>query len=195
LSDKADDKLDMEMRLNQIYLAIISRYQDYIEEREHISVAELPTLVTPMNELVVKKVEEIKNAFGNYAYTSHFYEASINAFYFVKDQIVDVAMPIQFWMTPEETISFGIGDVLDRNILLCSLLIALGNPSAKTLVYIKESIRRVFTYYEFEGKAYMLNFLDGFKKYENREALIEALNLDDEAVSYEFNDKMYINIM
>lgn len=195
MEDEKDKALDTEMKLNQIYLAIISRYKDYIEEREHISLAELPTLVTPVNELVVKKADELKSAFGNYGYDSHFYEAGINAFYFVKDQIADASMPIQFWMTPEETISFGMGDLLDRNILLCSLLIALGNSSTKVLVYTKKDTRKVFTYYEFGGKAYMLDFAKGFKKYESREAMIKSLNLGEEDISYEFNNNMYINII
>jgi hypothetical protein len=195
LEDEKEREIDREMRLNQVYLAIISRYKDYIEEREHISIAELPTLVTPASELVVKKADELKSAFGTYSYDSHFYEVGINSFYFVKDKITDISMPIQFWMTPEETISFGMGDLLDRNILLCSLLIALGNPSAKVLVYTKEDVRKVFTYYEFGGKAYMLDFAKGFKRYENRAAMIKTLDLNKEDVSYEFNNNMYIDII
>jgi hypothetical protein len=189
-----DRALERELRLNQLYLAIISRYKDFIEEKEHVSIAELPGFVTPKAELVVKKADEIKSVFGAYNYDSHFYEASIDAFHSIKDAILDVSMPLQFWLTPEETLSFGIGDVLDRNTLLCSLLIALGNPSAKVLVYTKGGVRKVFTYYELGGKAYILDFDIGFKHFESREALIKSLSLDDESISYEFNDNMYVDI-
>ena len=105
-----------------------------------------------------------------------------------------MVMPLQFWLTPEDTLNFGVGDLLDRNVLLCSLMIALGNPSAKVLVHIIGGTRRVFTYYEFEGHAYMLDFSSGFKKFENRDALIKSLGIDDETIAYEFNDKMYVEI-
>lgn len=44
-----------EGRLNNLYLAVISRYKEYIEEKEGLSVAELPTLVTPNSEKVAKR--------------------------------------------------------------------------------------------------------------------------------------------
>lgn len=194
MPDESGKALERELRVNQLYLAIISRYKEYIEEREHISVAELPTLVTPKGELVVKKAEEIKEMFGVYNYASHFYEASIDAFHFTKNEIQDVSMPLEFWLTPDETLGFGVGDVIDKNVLLCSVLIALGNPSSKVLVSITGGNRRVFTYYEFEGKAYILDFASGFKRYESRNSLIKSLGIGEETTCYEFNDQMYIDI-
>ena len=192
--DNQDKVLEREIRLNQLYLGIISKYKEYIEEMEHISIAELPSLVTPKKELIVKKAEEIKGEFGSYVYESHFYEASINAFAYVRDSVLETTMPVQFWLTAEDTLRFGIGDVIDRNILLCSLLSALGNPSAKVLVSIKEDIRRVLTYYELNGRAYILDFVSGFRKFESRDALLKSLNLDDESTAYEFNESLYNEI-
>lgn len=195
MAEEATERaLGKEMRLNQLYLAIISRYKDYIEEMEHISVAELPALVTPKNEMVMKKADDIKKSFGVYNYGINFYEASINAFYFVKNNIEDAALPLQFWLTPEETLAFGIGDTMDRNILLASLLIDLGNPSAKVLVCVKDGVRRVFTYYELDGKAYVLDFPSGFKKFADRNEIIKSLGMNDETTAYEFNDKIHTEI-
>ncbi len=187
-------ELEKERRLNQLYLAIISRYRDVIEAREHVSVAELPSFVTPKDELVIKKADEIKSAFGSYSYDSHFYEASINAFHFVRNNVGEVSMPVQFWLRPEETLSFGVGDIIDKSTLLCSLLIALGNPASKVLVSIKETGRKVLTYYEFSGKAYLLDFASGFRRFGSREALIKSQNINDDTTCYEFNDNMYIEI-
>ncbi|MFI5412653.1 MAG: hypothetical protein ACHQX1_02070 [Candidatus Micrarchaeales archaeon] len=195
MEDEKDKTIDHELKINQLYLAIIARYKEYIEEREHLSIAELPSLVTPKNDLVMKKATEIKNTFGMYNYTENFYEASVDAFYFVKKEIEDIAMPLEFWLKPEETLSFGVGDILDKNILLCTILIVLGNPSAKVLVYVKDSSRKVLTYYELEKKAYLLDFASGFKKFENRDALVKSLGEPEEATCYEFNDKMYIDII
>lgn len=192
--DSVDKTLEREHRLNQLYLGIISRYKEYIEEMEHISIAELPALVTPKKELIVKKADEIKNAFGNYSFDSHFYEASINAFAYVRDSILETTMPVQFWLAAEDTLKFGIGDAIDRNVLLCSLLCALSNPSAKVLVSIKDDVRKILTYYELNGHAYILDLNSGFHKFEIKELLIKSLNLDDESTAYEFNESLYNEI-
>ncbi len=190
-----DEKaLERELRLNQIYLAIISRYKDYIEEKEHISVAELPSLVTPKNELVMKKADEIKSSFGIFSFKSNFYEASVDSFYYVKNNVEDVALPLEFWLAPADTIKYGIGDVLDKNILLCSILIALGNPASKVLVSVNDGNRKVLTYYELDGKAYALDFANGFKKFESKELLLKSLGMTDDTIAYEFNDSLYVDI-
>ena len=125
-------------KLNQLYLAIISRYKEYIQEKEGLSVAELPTLVTPKDEALVKKAAEIKAGFEGYTYERDFQKASAAAFSFVKSGIEDAVLPLEFWLSPRDTLAYGMGDMIDKNILLCSLLIALGNPSAKVLVRMKD---------------------------------------------------------
>jgi hypothetical protein len=114
--------LDKETRLSQLYLSIISRYKGYIEEKEELAVAELPTLVLPKGELVLRKVNEIKGTFTNYGYDSDFPKAAMKAFEFVRDEIEEIILPLQFWLNPDETAEFRLGDRIDRNILLCSIL-------------------------------------------------------------------------
>jgi hypothetical protein len=192
--DGADNALEREHRLNQLYLGIISRYKEYIEEMEHISIAELPSLVTPKKELIVKKADEIKNTFEDYSFDIHFYEASINAFAYVRDSVLETTMPVQFWLTAEDTLKFGIGDTIDRNILLCSLLSALGNPSARVLVSIRGDIRKILTYYELNKRVYILDLSSGFHKLGSKEILIKSLNLDEKSTAYEFNEGQYNEI-
>jgi transglutaminase-like putative cysteine protease len=179
---------------SRLYLMIIDRYKDYIEQKESLSVAELPTLVTPNNELVVKKVNEIKAEFGNYSYELNFYDASVKAFNFVKNEIESVVLPVQFWLTPEETLTFGVGDEIDKSILLCSMLVALGNPSSKVLMHMKDGKRRTFVYFEFGGAAYMLDNENGINKFKNADELIASLGIGEDTVAYEFNDRMYRDI-
>lgn len=183
-----------EKRLNQIYLAVISRYKDYIEEKEGLSVAELPTLVMLDSPKVKEKIREIKSSFLNYAYDQNFYEASMVAYEFVKNEIEDVVLPLQFWLTPEETIEFMMGDAMDKNILLCSLLVGLGNPSAKVFVRMFESTREVLVYYEFNNKLYIFDDDKQIKEVQDRKTLIDSLGLGDEDIAYEFNNQMYIDI-
>lgn len=181
-------------KLNKIYLTIISRYKDYIEEKENISVAELPTLVTPKNALVENTVMQIKSGFGPYIYEINFYEAAKKAFDLVRDSVEDVSLPLQFWLNPEETLSFMMGDKFDKNILLCSLMICLGNPSSKVFVKIKSDSRNIFVYCEFNGMIHKFDIDDGIKSFESREALIDSVKIDDETAAYEFNDRTFSDI-
>jgi hypothetical protein len=182
-------------KLNQIYLLIISRYKGYIEEKEELSVAELPTLVTPKGQLVLRKTDEIKNSIENYSYEANFYEASMTIFNFVKNDIEDITLPLQFWLTPEEIMRFMIGDITDKNILLCSLFIALGNPSSKVLVIIEDSEREIKVYYEFNNKITLFDITNGsIKEFETKEKMLESFNMNDETAAYEFNDQMYVDI-
>jgi hypothetical protein len=190
-ADKGADTLD---RLNKIYLAIISRYRDYIEEHENVTVAELPTLVTPKNGAIIEKIDAIKSSFGTYDYDKHFYDASIVAFTFVKDKIEDVVLPLQFWLVPEETLVFMMGDVFDKSVLLCSLLVGLGNPSSKVLVTVSDESRKIFVYYELKDSACMLDLADGPKRFRTKEEMIESLHIEDDTTAYEFNDNTYSDI-
>jgi hypothetical protein len=184
-----------QLKLNRIYLAIILRYKEYIEEKESISVAELPTLVTPNNNAVRGKVEEIKHSFEAYDYDKDFYKASIKAFEFVKERIGHVSLPLQFWLTPEETLVFLLGDVFDKNILLCSLLIGLGNPSSKVVVVIKSDNKKIFVTYEYGTKFYLLDLDDGIKEFSNRNEIIDVFREGEDTAAYEFNDRTYIDIV
>lgn len=182
-------------KLNQVYLFILSRYRDYIEEKERISVAELPILVTPKNQLVVKKVDEIKGLFNNYSYEVNFHEASLKAFQFVTEEIDDISLPLQFWLMPEETLQFMIGDLTDKGILLCSLLIALGNPSSKVFVAIDDNRRNVDVYYEFNDSIILFDMEEGgIKSFKKKDDMVSSFNLTDDSTAYEFNDQMYIDI-
>ena len=181
-------------RLSQLYLAVISRYREYIQEKEGLSVAELPTLVTPKNEVVAKKAAEIKSVFDTYSYERDFYPASMEAFSFIRDRIEAVVLPLEFWLSPEETLSYMMGDIMDKNILLCSMLIALGNPSARVLVRMKDENVSAFVYCEFNGKVYMFDVSNGTKDFDSKEAMVASLGIDDDTTAYEFNNQMYLDI-
>jgi hypothetical protein len=193
-AEECETEVEKLGRLNQIYLAIISRYKEYIQEKESLSVAELPVLVTPKNEAVAKKVTEIKGCFDPYSYEKDFYPACTNAFGFVKDDIAKIVLPLEFWLSPEETLTFMMGDMMDKNILLCSLFVALGNPSAKVLVRIRDETFKAFVYFEFDEKFYAFDIDDGTKEFQNKEAMIATLNIDDETTVYEFNNQTYLDI-
>jgi hypothetical protein len=194
MADSSSGKSESYRRLNELYIAIISRYKDYIEEKEGLSVAELPTLIMPSSEKVREKAEEIKSKFLNYTYDSNFYDASLLAFGFVEEQIEDVTLPLQFWLSPDETIIFQMGDMIDKCILLCSLLIALGNPSAKVFVKIDETARANFVYYEIKGKIYALEAKNKIRQFSTRDEMLSSMEFKEDTVAYEFNNQMYADL-
>jgi hypothetical protein len=185
---------EREDRLNNLYLAVISRYKEYIEEKEGLSVAELPTLVTPNSERVIEKANWIRSKFLNYTYDKDFYDASIMAFGFVNDEIEDVTLPLQFWISPDEVMTFMMGDIIDKSILLCSILVRLGNPSSRVFVKIDDSARRVFVYYEFEGKFHVLECGKERREFDSRDDILKSLQFSEETVAYEFNNQMYADL-
>ncbi len=182
-------------RLNQIYLLIVSRYKDYIEEKEEIAVAELPRLVTPSSPLVAKKSEEIQNSIEGYFYEQNFKEASIAAFNFVEKNVEQITLPLQFWLNPDDTLTFTAGDSMDRNILLCSLLIALGNPSARVLVFMGVADKAIRVYYEFNDTYTMFDLSScGVGEYQSKEEMLAQFSITDDTTTYEFNDQVYVDI-
>ncbi len=181
-------------KLNKVYLTIISRYRDYIEEHENVSIAELPTLVTPKNGAVVAKVDEIKASFGRYDYDNNFYDASLAAFSFVKEKVEDATLPLQFWLTPEETLAFMIGDTFDRCVLLCSMMVALGNPSAKVAVVVNGESRKLLVYYEFGDAVHTFDLRGGLEKFASKEEMVASLKIKEDTTAYEFNDLTYTGI-
>lgn len=183
-----------EYRLRQLYLAIIDRYKAHIEEHEGLSIAELPQLVTVKNDKVAAKAQEITVTFTAYDYDRDFRDAGTKAFNFVKDEIDEVVLPVQFWLLPEETLTFMMGDLMDKNILLCALIVKLGNPSAKVFVKIKGSQRESFVYYEFGGRLYVLDVGSGTKEFDGMESMLASLNIDDDTMAYEFNNQSYADV-
>ncbi len=191
MEDQNDD-IFIKDRLNQLYLSIIMRYRNYIEERENLSVAELPSLITPNSDLVTKKAEELKG--NNYTYELGFYEASTKALQFIKNEIDEVLLPVQFWILPDETIKFKLGDPIDKNILLCSLIIHLGNPSSKVIIIINETSRKAYVHYEFNEGIYLFNVNGSIKLFQKKEDMINYLDINENTSAYEFNDKMFVDI-
>ncbi len=190
MDDNEED--DFKDRLNQLYLAVILRYRDHIEEKENLSVAELPRLVTPESQLVSRTADEIKGE--EYVYEANFYEASLKAQEFVRDKIDGVLLPVQFWILPDETIKFRLGDSIDNSILLCSLLIKLGNPSTKVLISIREDTRKAYVYCEFNNSIYLFDISEGVDAFQTKEDMLKHVGIDENSTAYEFNDKMFLDI-
>jgi|GEM_PF-835225 len=181
---------EKELRLNQLYLSIISKYKDYIEEKEQKSINDLPSLITPQNDFVLSKADSIKSNFLPYDYEKNFYDASTIAFDFIQKNIDNVIMPVRYWLTPEETLLFKMGDIFDKNTLLVSLLIALGNYSSKVVLIVDNSKEETFSYCSYQNQILFFDFKKKKYKYKNINKALDSLNmkLDENAMIYEFNN-------
>jgi len=196
--EKGDEDIETLKRYNQLYLEIIMRYKDYIEENENLYVAELPKLITPDNESVVSLANKIKSQFPIYSYNENFPDAVRSAYSYVKESILLVNLPIQFWLKPEEVIRCGAGDIFDKATLLCSLIIALGNVSTKLIIKVKDSEREFIVYSEFNKGIIAVDLERGVKEYKSRDELLKAMGVYEESEEmnvYEFNDKIYNSII
>ncbi len=191
------DELETLKAYNNIYLEIIMRYREHIEEKEGIYITDLPKLVTPSNESVIFLAREVQNNFPVYSFNDNFPDAARLAYQHVKDKIMDISLPLQFWLSPADTIKYGAGDVFDKATLLCSVLIALGNVSSRIAVVVRGEERHFVVYSEFKDSIIAINIEKGVTDYKNFDALMKALNLgnSDDTTAYEFNDKMYRDIV
>lgn len=184
-------------KYSALYLEIIMRYKDEIEQGETLHVAELPKLITPQDEAVLSTVSKIKSAFSSYGYDDNFYDAALQAHRYVKERIVTLSPPIQFWLKPSQVVGLGAGDVFDKAVLLCSMLIALGNVSAKIITVIKDNTKKHVVYFEYREKMFAMDLENGVNELQSKDVLLISMGVQKELemTAYEFNDKMYNDLM
>jgi len=177
--------------LNRAYAKIIERYKKQIEEMETKSIADLPLLITPKDEKVdelkreiIKKVEEKTGEV--YSFKLHFLEAAKEAIKIV-NSFETISLPLEFWFLPKEVIDLQAGDVVDKAILLCSILISLGNEAAKVLMKIEpqKEKREAYVIFDFNNESYIVDISKKTFRKGKKENICKG------AIVYEFNDKGY----
>ncbi len=183
-------------KYNSLYLEVIMRYKEYIEERETLHVAELPTLVVPNDEAVVSSVKNIKAMFSSYGYDADFPEAAREAEWYIRERITTTSLPIQFWLRPSQTITLEAGDVFDKAVLLCSLLIGLGNVSSKIVAVMDGSSRKIAVYCEFNDRIMFFDMDGKAAEFGTKDEMLSSMGIGkgEDVTAYEFNDKMYNNL-
>ncbi len=183
-------------KYSSLYLEIIMRYRDYIEQEETLYMADLPTLITPDDENVLSKAKSIKSMFASYNYDEDFLGAAKEAQWYVRDKIATISLPVQFWLRPGQTLSLESGDVFDKAVLLCTMLIALGNVTAKVITVIRDSEKMFAVYCEFSGRIVLFDVEGTTSEFGSKEEMLGKLEIgkDESLTAYEFNDKMYDNL-
>jgi len=124
----ADARLQVE-----IYKLVVERYRKFIEDSESKSIAELRSLVRPLDSSVTELKISIQDQFHPYLYQDHFLkavEAGMDLIFSWKP----VQMPISFWVSFADMARLKAADDIDRAIVLCSLFRALGSDNAMVLI-------------------------------------------------------------
>ncbi len=191
------DNVDTIRKYNNIYLSIIMRYKEYIEECESLYIADLPKLITPSDPAVLAVSKGITDSFPSYSYERDFLEVARLSYLYLRDRITTLSIPVQFWQKPSETLENGAGDQFDKAVLLCSVLISVGAVSSKIIITITEGKRNFIIYSEYRGEIITVDPERGLGKAFDRNDLISMLNIkgDSETSAYEFNDRMYADIL
>jgi hypothetical protein len=161
--EKPDDtrellaEMDSCKRRLALYRRIFERYAEIIAASEEKSVLELRALVEPENAAVQEAKRRIAAAFKPYVYQDNFMAAAEMALEHVAG-IKTETLPVEFWLKPEDMAELGVAGDMDKAILLCALLIALGNESAKVSVAEAENgLKLSLVTFEFGGRHYLLD--------------------------------------
>ncbi|MDD5317984.1 MAG: hypothetical protein PHF51_04630 [Candidatus ainarchaeum sp.] len=175
-----------------LYLKIIERYKGYIEASEDKSITELRALVVPEDPAVRKIVEEIKSGFRPYIYDRDFPKAAEKAYLFCRNELASEFLPVEFWLSPSDIAELRLSDEIDKAILLCSILLALENASAKVVVETQERLRHAFVTFERDGVFHLLDPVHGANLSGARDEVIKkAIRQPERKVVYEFNNSEY----
>jgi len=143
--------LDPETKL-KIYMLIVNRYKDLISKQEERSVSEIRQRVSPYNDHVRLLRDTLTADFHPYAYERDFMLVAQRAIGHMKE-IRTCRILLTFWMTFEEMEELKVGGVMDKALLLATLLRALESKDAKVLVTKSE---RVYVGFEWKGERYLV---------------------------------------
>lgn len=180
-------------RRNSLYRKILSRYRDLIEAQESKSISEMLSLADPSQPAVIMVKTRLVNAFNLYVFERDFEAAANAAFEFVRDHIENDAMPLDFWLSAQDVVELGCGDEVDKALLLCAVLQALGCSNARIVVET-EPFKHAFVAFEHKNSFYLFDASHDIRMVgEEKEVLARyfAERGTRGKVVYEFNHKGY----
>lgn len=167
-----------------LYSLIIKRHSDKIIDNEKKSISQLKMMVNPENEVVIKKVNEIKEMLMGYDYTNDYPKAVPIVIDYIK-KIKTIQSPVTFWVSFDEMDKHKIGDDMDKALLLCSILIGLGARESKIIIDIQ---KKPYVTYDHDGSKYLLSLDDLNPKLTNS---LELWTSNSNKFIYSFNNKEY----
>ena len=169
----------------EVYKLVVERYRKFIEDSESKTIAELRSLVRPLDSSITELKISIQDQFHPYLYQDHFLkaaEAGLDLVFSWKP----VQMPISFWVSFSDMARLRAADDIDRAIVLCSLFRALGSDNAMVLIGKNKS---AWVRFGFGDKEYVVDIAH---------KAMNAFTLKDDSLKqfmfgilYSFNDREY----
>ncbi|MGC8479113.1 MAG: hypothetical protein ACP5M9_00375 [Candidatus Micrarchaeia archaeon] len=177
-------------------MTVILRYKEYIEQNESIYLPDLPKLIDPTSSEIAAFISQLSSSSEYSNDGNDILKISKEVFKNLEKNITIVLLPIQFWQKPEETLKNKIGDELDYYALLCSIFIALGTVSSKVLIVNYADRNVMSVYLEYNNELILFQHNTEPKHFKSKALLLKYIcgSIDEEVISYEFNDKIYRDI-
>ncbi len=169
----------------ELYRAILSRYESFIEESESKSVSDLKGLVRPYDHSVTEAKISILDMLHPYNPEEHFIQAADAAIARIS-KVHTVELPINFWLGFEQMDSIGAADEMDKAIYLCSILRSLECQNARVLI---TDSKKPYVLFEHKGVFHLANTTSATRVYGTKEQVMATLGADKPR--YSFSDSAY----
>lgn len=196
--DSIQPDREKELR-HMLYRLLLKKYSGTISEAERKTVGELKALVNSEDLTVQSIAMQAKRE--NYVFEKHYPEAMEKAFESlegIEHVSLDSDIKLNFWLTPREMLSEKIADHEDFALLLCSILLALGDENASVVVAELDDLEtHAFVVTEYREKFFLLDpcrkkdegLLSG-----NKEECLEKYSFNGAGIKrflFKFNNKDY----
>ncbi len=166
---------------NKLYLLMLNRYKEYINEKESKTVAEMRATIKPQSDFIINLKKTMISDY--YKYERDFLGAVNKAVDYLR-KIDTCEFAINFWMDFEEIQEMGAADSVNKAVLFASLIRSLGCDKTKVMVTKSGNCYVNFVY---NGEAYL--FLPKTSSLLIGEDAANVLTSDP--LKYTFNDREY----
>ncbi|MFH1393582.1 MAG: hypothetical protein ABII71_06025 [Candidatus Micrarchaeota archaeon] len=144
------EEIDSETKL-KLYMLMVSRYKDLINENETRSVSEIRQRVSPYSEIIKKLSARFTSDLAPFSHEKHFITVAQRAINYLRE-IKTCQFLITFWLGFDEMDKLKLGGVMDKALLLAALLRSFGSDTV--LVKVTKS-GNTYVVFPWEGKDYV----------------------------------------
>jgi len=172
-----------ESKKNKLYLLMLNRYKEHINEKETKTIAEMRGTIKPQSEFIVNLKKKMLG--DDYKYEKDFLNAVNKAIEYLRG-IETFEFAINFWMNFEEIEAVKAADSINKAVLFASLIRSFGSDDTKVLVAKSGNYYGGFKY---DGVNYLF-----VPKTSSLLAGDDASNIiASDSLKYSFNDREYVN--
>lgn len=172
-----------ESRKSKLYLLMLNRYKEYINEKETKTVTEMRGTVKPQCEFITDLKKKMIS--DDYKYEKDFLNAVSKAIEYLRG-IETFEFAISFWMDFEDIDSVRAADSVNKAVLFASLIRRFGCDDAKVLV---AKSGNYYVNFKYDGVNYL--FLPKTNSLVAGDDAADIISSDP--LRYSFNDHEYVD--